>query len=66
MLLRNCFVFVLCVWSFFESFYQVSGNGHHNIEFRFVGFEHVEFCLESAIHDISCYMIGNHGRKILL
>ena len=35
-------------------------NGHHNTEFRFVDLEHAEFCLESAIHDISCHLSGNH------
>ena len=59
-------MFVLCVfWSFFESFYQVTGNGHHNIELGFFDLEHAEVCLESPIHDISCHLRENHGRKIL-
>ena len=67
MLLRNRLVFVfVCVFVIFESFYRVTGNGHHNIEFRFVDLEHVELCLESPIHDISCHLSRNNGCKILL
>ena len=67
MLLRNrldfVFVFVLVI---FESFYRMTGNGHHNIEFGFVDVEHAELCLESPNHDISCYLSGNNSCKILL
>ena len=54
---RNRLVFVfVCVLVFFESFYRVTGNGHQNTELRFVDLEHAELCLESPIHDISCYL----------
>ena len=60
------FLFLCVFWSFFERFYRVTGNGHHNIEFKFVDLEHAELCLKSPIHDISCYLSGNNGCKILL
>ena len=44
----------------------MTGNGHRSSEFGFVDLEHAELCLESPIHDISCYLSGNNGYKILL
>ena len=64
MLLRNRLVFVfVCV---LVSFYRVTGNGHHNIKFRFVDLEHAELYLESPICDISRHLSGNNGCNILL
>ena len=44
----------------------MTGNGHLNIEFRFVDLEQAELCLASPIHDISCHLSGKNGCKILL
>ena len=41
----SCFWLCVSFLSFFESFYRVTGNGHHNTEFRFVDLEHAELCL---------------------
>ena len=34
-----------------------------NSKFRFVDLGYAEFCLESRIYDISCYLNGNHGPR---
>ena len=43
----------------------MTGNGHHNTEFRFVDLEHAELCLESPIHDISCHLSGNKVLRLV-
>ena len=51
------FLFLCVFWSFFESFYRVTGNGHHNINFTFVDLEHAELCLENPIENMTMYAI---------